>query len=460
MAADEEDISRLYALALNHVSEHRLDDARQVLDRLVERRPGFGPAWTALGVVHRRAGAPSRAAACYARALEIDPGDADAHNNLGNLAREQRNYDAAAGHYRRAIALKPGEAATLSNALYGLGVSLRNTGHVAEGVEFLERAIAARDDFPDAHFSLGCSYLLLGDFARGWPEYEWRTGCVELGLPDVPGPLWDGAPLDGRTLLVHAEQGLGDTIQMLRYLPLVAAKGGTLYLCCERELMPLLQSAPGIARMFASREPIPHYDLRISIMSLPGLFATTESTIPADIPYLTAPAGAGSGLVRALEDGGAGLRVGIVWAGRPSHRNDAERSCRLSDFARLAERPGIALFSLQKPPHDGDLDNTPSICDLGPYLNDFGDTAYALSRLDLVVTVDTSVAHLAGALGRPAWVLLARAPDWRWMLERSDSPWYPSLRLFRQVEPGGWADVMDRVGAALDRMAGKREGSG
>ena len=294
----------------------------------------------------------------------------------------------------------------------------------------------------------------MGRFEQGWPGYEWRWKCKEFGsLPPFQPPLWDGSSLDGRTILVHAEQGLGDTLQFIRYVPSLHQRGGRVILMCQPPLVRLLTRSPGIERLLAHGDPVPEFDVHTPLLSLPRLLGTTLESVPADVPYLEAE----PQLVEAWRHrlgSYPGFKVGIVWQGNPKFRLDRLRSIPLAQFAPLARVPGVHLFSLQKGPGAEQLaavtDRFP-VTDLGRRLDDFMDTAAVLKNLDLVISVDTAIAHLAGALGIPVWVALPFAPDWRWLMGREDSPWYPTMRLFRQTRPGQWEDVFHHIAEALQR---------
>jgi hypothetical protein len=266
-------------------------------------------------------------------------------------------------------------------------------------------------------------------------------------------PLWDGSRLAEKTILLHAEQGLGDTIQFIRYAPLVKQRGGTVIVECDNSLMRLFRSCPGIDLLVAERSSLPPFNLHAPLMSLPYILKTCLNTIPASIPYLHAGDEPDSPLNAILKAHDGQRRIGIVWAGSPKHQNDANRSCPLIHFQRLTEVEDVALFSLQKNEKETGLTLKESglnqVINLSPFLSDFADTAAAIMKLELVITVDTAVAHLAGALGKPVWVLLPFAPDWRWLLNREDSPWYPTMRLFRQRAPEDWESVFERVVSAL-----------
>ncbi len=436
-----------------------------------------------LGNALRAQGKLDEAAASYRRAIALWPDLAEAHNNLGSTLQDLAQPEAAAECYRRALAIRP----AYPEAHYNLGNALQDLGQPEAAIESFRQALALRPDVPDIHNNLGKAYqdlgrlqaamasfrdalavqaedakahwniallrLLSGDLERGFAGYEWRWPLRISRPRDFPQPAWDGAGFAGRRLLLHAEQGFGDSIQFIRYLPRVAALGGEVIVECPAALVRLFESLPGVAEVVAHGSILPAFDLHAPLMSLGRLFGTTLETIPAAVPYLAAPAARFALPVPA----GTRLKVGIAWAGRPDHKNDRNRSCPVEHFLTLAERPGVALYSLQKGERAGDIAAAAAdgrVHDLGPRLADFADTAAAIAGLDLVISVDTAVAHLAGALGRPLWVALAFMPDWRWLLERADSPWYPTARLFRQHRRGDWADVFARIAAALDEPTG------
>ncbi len=440
--------------------------------------PGHTHACANLAAALRGGGAPDRAAVLQRRALRLQPDFAAALSGLGlALAALDRPAEAAALH-ARAIALQPDFAGAQSNL--GSAVLALNQADAAEAA--YRRAILLDPAMPDPHRNLGIALLLQGRLAEAWPEYEWRLRCADSPTPvTLPRPRWDGGPLDGRVILLHAEQGLGDVLQFVRYVPMVAARGGRVMLCAPRSLERLFAGLEGMGQFVAAGTPVSGFDLHTPLLSLPLAFATTLETIPA-VPYLrpdpALAAAWGGRLAAALAAPEKGpekgperglrtiRRVGVVWGGSPGHGNDRNRSLPLAALAPLAAIPGVRLVSLQKGPPADQLADPPAgmeILDLaalsgpgpgpgnapGSGLEDFADTAAAMANLDLVITVDTSVAHLAGALGRPVWVLLPFAPDWRWLLGRDDSPWYPTMRLFRQPAPGHWAPVLERVAERL-----------
>ena len=393
-----------------------------------------------LGVALRHQGQLSGAIAAYHCALMLHPGFADAHYNLGNAWREQGDLPASIYHYQRALALQPSAA-----AWNNLGNSLKDWGAVEPAIAAYEQAIALEPDHASAHHNRGYVRLLQGDLAAGFADYEWRWRVANFkAMPEFGVPQWDGSPLDGKTILLHTEQGFGDAIQFCRYVPQVAALGGRVVVQCRAPLVRLLATVAGVAQVVERDRPLPPIDVHAPLMSLPHLLQTTLDTIPAQVPYLQAPP---SHLRLKTSDRPA---VGLVWGGSPTHLNDAQRSLPVHHLRDLLDYP-LQLYSLQKGSrarHVTDLGDT--VVDLSNRLQDFADTAAAIAQLDVLITVDTAVAHLAGALGKPVWVLLSYAPDWRWMLARSDSPWYPSLRLFRQATAGDWAGVMGEVVRALE----------
>jgi hypothetical protein len=336
-----------------------------------------------------------------------------------------------------------------------LGSMFRVIGCATDAVGAYEHLITLAPNDATAHACLGILCLLLGDYQRGWLEYEWRFRAKNFPAEPPTGmPHWDGRPFKEKTILVNAEQGLGDTVQFVRYLYDVKKRGGTVILRCPRELYSLLAGCVGVDRAVRRDDPVPPYDVETTLLSLPRIFQTSLNTIPADVPYLRVPQGAGTQAVAMITRHTEVLRVGLVWAGGIQNPNDHNRSLRLEQFGDLLHITGTKLFSLQKGEAAAQLGSiSPDhITDLGPYLGDFADTAAAIQELDLIVSVDTAVAHLAGALAKPVWTLIPFAPDWRWMLDREDSPWYPTMRLFRQPAPGDWSSVIAHVTTQLTAL--------
>ena len=335
-----------------------------------------------------------------------------------------------------------------------------------------QEALRLKPDYADAHWNRALTWLLAGDFKQGWPEYEWRWQTKQMRgfRPSFPQPLWDGSSLSGKTILLWAEQGLGDTFQFVRYAPLVKQQGGTVLLSCPAELGRILHTCAGIDHLVTDDSPLPPFDVQVPLMSLPGILKTTLATVPASVPYLFADAARGT--LAATHKGWRGerkkengrhspssfilhpYRVGIVWQGNPRFSQpecrvaDQRRSTALAQFEPVARLPGVRLFSLQKGYGTEQLAERQTewgMVDLGEEIGDFMDTATVMMNLDLIISVDTSPLHLAGALGLPVWAVLPFAGCWRWLLDRDDSPWYPTMRLFRQKHWGDWAEVFGRI---------------
>ena len=292
----------------------------------------------------------------------------------------------------------------------------------------------------------------MGDLAAGFVGYHWRLQWEPFLPPSaLTQPQWDGAPLLNKPILLYAEQGLGDTLQFIRYVPLVAQRGGRVIVQCQPSLVALLATVTGVQQILPAGMPLPPFEVHASLMSLPGLLGTTLATIPHQVPYLKLPQARVS--VATAPD--TRIKIGIVWAGNPQNPYDPYRSCPLSCFLHGLALPGVTLYSLQHEVPSADLDqfNQSSLQDVGSQLLDFVDTAAVIAQMDLIISIDTAVVHLAGALGKPVWLVLPFVPDWRWMLDRTDSPWYPTLRLFRQQAWGDWAGVFAQVHQALRNAA-------
>ena len=398
-----------------HCAEMRRLDSRNAqaeesYRKALSLRPDYPLAGNGLGIVLDEQGKTGEAEACFRETLKTMGEDPDLLYNLGNVLKDQHRPDEALAAYRRAIEIRP--------------------------------------DFPEAHVHLAFALLLKGDFAAAWEEYEWRwrVPAFTSKVRNFDQPVWDGAALDGRTILLHAEQGFGDTLQFARYAKVAADRGGRVIFECPPPLARLMKTAAGVDEVIANGQPLPTFDCHAALLSMPGIVGTTIETVPADVPYLSAEPDLASAWTERLKDA-PGLKVGIVWSGTAEKRGNPSRACPLSAFEPLFRQPDISLFSLQKDPPDEDLPLPGGLTDLAGDLNDFTDTAAAILALDLIVSIDTAVAHLAGALARPAWVMLSTAGDWRWSMERADSPWYPTIRLFRQTRPHQWDDVLEAVSA-------------
>ncbi len=389
------------------------------------------------------------AARAQRKAIAAKPDFAEAHSNLGNALHALRRFDEAIAAYRRAIELRPNFADAWAN----LGTTLHHSGSFEEGLSVLRRAVALAPHHANAHSGLGILLLMRGDLAEGWDEYEWRLRSTERKGPRFPEQPWQGEILAGKHIYVQAEQGFGDTLQFARYLPPLAARAGKVTLRVHQQLLTLLrESLPGITVLGDRGDPA-HYDCDAVLLSLPRLFKTRLETIPAEVPYLRLPADVAERWNRRLAKT-ASLKVGIVWAGNPEHVNDTRRSIDMKLLEPVLAVKGASFASLQYGPRSADLKkvNNRAIEDLAPDFTDFVETAGAVAALDLVITVDTSVAHLAGALGKPVWVLLPWVTDWRWLLNREDNPWYPTMRLFRQRKGEDWSRVLAHMSSELEAV--------
>jgi tetratricopeptide (TPR) repeat protein len=450
-----------FNLALYFAKKGRLDEAVVAFDRAIASKPAYAEAHFHRADALRKKGDLEKAITAYREATALKPDFGDAYAHLGIALAEASELDEAAAAYRRAIELKPENPAAHSN----LGNLLIDTGEVDAAIAAYRQAIAISPDLPHAHFGLSLALLQKGEHAEAWREYEWRwKGAVDKIKPrDLPQPQWQGEDLSGKTLLIYAEQGLGDTLQFVRFVPSLAARGGQVVLEVPSRLLALLRMAGVAETMVAAGAALPEFDFHLPLLSLPSVIGLTEESIPAEIPYLAADPARVARWRERLPKGG--FRVGIVWQGFPNAAIDKGRSIPLRCFAPLAAVPEVRLISLQKNYGLDQLDALPeglrvetlgADFDAGP--DAFLDTAAVMADLDLIVTSDTSIAHVAGALGRPVWLALKANPDWRWLLEREDSPWYPTARLFRQRKRGDWDEVMGRVAAELARViAGKTQ---
>ncbi len=423
----------------------RYDEALASYERALAIKPDFAEAWINRGTALRELKRYDEGLASYDKALTLRAGDAELLHAHGNVLRHLRRYDEAIASYDRALAINP----DFVEALDSRGNALMDLKLHEEALANFARAQQIRPDFAQAYYSESKCLLLLGDFERGWEKHEWRWNCDQFlsSRRNFSQPLWLGIEnIAGKTILLHAEQGLGDTIQFARYVQAVSQKGASVILEAWGYVRPLLSHVSGAHQVIGRGDPLPEFDVHCPLMSLPLAFNTRLDTIPAPIPYLRAT----DAKMKKWEEKLGRIKtltVGIAWSGRSEHHNDRNRSLPLSKLIDL-KKLKVRLVSLQKEvrPEDAKvLAANGEILHLGPELEDFSDTAALASLMDLVISVDTSIAHLVGALGKPVWILLPFAPDWRWLLDREDSPWYPTARLFRQSRAGDWDSVIDRV---------------
>ena len=476
-------VSAWQAGALQAIQAGRPAEGLELLRRVLRAAPS-AEAWSLHGAARQQLGDLSGAVASYQAALKLAPDHLPALGNLGFALNECGRFAEAEAILRRAIGLSPDFAAAWFNlgsvlvrqgrmveavdayaavlrlqpdnalALNAIGFPLQETGRMAEAERTLRAALRLAPDMPGAHYNLGMNLLLQGRYEEGWREYEWRWRVTPpISAPrDFPQPLWDGQPSGARVLL-HAEQGLGDTIQFCRYVPLAAARARVV-LEVPAPLTRLLATLPGVETIVTQGEPLPDFDFHCPLLSLPHRFGTTLETVPAAIPYLSAePAGVARWRDRLAPL--PGRRVGLCWAGNPrahdlgAHAIDRRRSITLTSLAPLAALLNVSFVSLQKHPPVADAPPMLPLYDWTAELHDFADTAALVAALDLVISVDTAVAHLAGALGRPVWILNRFDTCWRWLTDRLDSAWYPTARLFRQARPGDWDSVVNDLATTL-----------
>jgi tetratricopeptide (TPR) repeat protein len=438
--------------------EGRLDEALVYLDRSADAQPDHAPVFATRGFVRASLGRYQPAIDDYERAIRLDPEHAHACANLGNVLRALGHPEKALVWYDRSLAVKPDIANTTNRAL-----TLMELGRFSEAGKAYQVAMGIDPRHPALVWNLALLQMLLGDFEAGWPgrEARWTIPEIAKGYPKIATAMWVGEePVAGKTVAVFQNEGAGDVIHCARYVPMLAARGARVILVVDRELCPLLSGLSGVSHCLAKTQAtvVPPFDLHIAIDSLPLAFGTRLDSIPLGKDYLPAP---GERLVQAWEDRLGPhdrLRVGLVWSGNPTHTNDRNRSMPLRTLSALLD-VDARFVSLQKNPKPEDaatLHERDEIVDPTALLTDFAETAALLSCLDLVITVDTSVAHLAAALGRPTWIMLPYVPDWRWLLDREDSPWYPTVRLFRQNETREYESVIERVRSELSAMAALR----
>lgn len=513
------------AAALRHHRAGALDRAEAAYVRIVRSEPGNVNAWYLLATLHTQRGRTEQAVACYRRVVGLDPRHVAGLNNLGvalasrgdvaeaercfraSLAVEPENAEVlnnlghalgrlgqlteAVASLERAVALKPDYADAYENlglafvgagrlvdavaALrqgarlkpddagirYRIGSALTVLGLPQEALPWFDEAVRIAPDAPEARLDRALALLMTGDYERGWEEYEWRWKIPGVTRPAFAQPAWDGSDPAGRTVLLYAEQGFGDTLQFVRYAAAVSARGARVVAQVQPRLVRVLRRARGVDVVVGDDEPAPEFDLHAALGSLPRIFGTTVESVPADVPYLTADPSLCAHWRRELGSLD-GLRVGIAWGGNPRHPDASKRSIPLERFAPLARVPGVTLVSLQKGAGAEEIHRVAfPVVDLGPRLDTdhgpFMDTAAVMTALDLVVACNSAVSHLAGALGVRVWAALPAVADPRYLMHRDDSPWYPTMRLFRQPLPGAWDPVFERMGAAL-RSSAERKG--
>jgi Flp pilus assembly protein TadD len=437
-------------LGMACLEANQLEDAVEHFCAATTLKPDWAEAWSQLGYTQGLAKHYEEAEASLHHALTLPADRTETLNRLGIVVRAQGRTDEAIEYYLKSIELTPGHF----NAWSNLGHALKSQNKLVEALVAFRQALVIEPDNPGAKLDQALAMLLNGELSQtAWLRYEYRwVKFRHSPTRGLPQPLWWGEDtLTGKSILLYAEQGLGDTIQFVRYVPLVAARGATIYLEVQPVLKPLLSLVSGAVSVFGRGEPLPSFDFQCPLLSLPFALQTRLDSIPAQIPYVQAPADRVE--LWATRLGVAkGFRVGVVWRGNPRHTNDANRSIPFEKFQRLFEVESVEFINLSLGLTELETQvfaSNPACRNLSSQITDFADTAAVVAQLDLVVTVDTSVAHLAGAMGKPFWLLLPFAPDWRWLLHRTDSLWYPTARLFRQPEAKNWDAVITAVSNEL-----------
>ncbi|HID24733.1 MAG TPA: tetratricopeptide repeat protein [Planctomycetaceae bacterium] len=452
LSLNPSDAEALWRLAAALAAQQKWQAAEAVYRRLLRAQPDHVNAMINLAGILVRCHRLDEAAALFRDVLRLRPDYAEIHSNLSYVAEQQGRFEEAIDHARQALELKP----DLADAYNNWGVALRSLHRLEEACQRFRQALQLRPDFALAEFNLATTRLLAGDFAGGWAGYERRFEAVGRQAGPFPRPRWDGRPCPGRRLLVYSDQGFGDAIQFVRFLPALKERSqATIILACSAELRPLLAGVVGADEVVAET-PWPSFDYYLPLASAPVVLHADARSLQVEVPYVPAPKPLRSELRQLLRRARRDQRkVGLVWQGNPAQQRDTLRSCRLDQWLEWSHVPGLCFFSLQKDDAGrkqlAALADRWQIIDIGSHLRDFADTAAVLQELDLLISVDTAAAHLAGALGRPVWTLLCHTPDWRWLLDGPATPWYPTMRLFRQARWGDWAEVVRKVRSELQR---------
>ena len=433
----------------------RIDEACEGYRECLRDNPDHASAWLNLGMVLRQQGHSAAALVCSKRALEVSPNNTAYLMNYGNCLSELGRKDESLAAHAAAASARPDDFLIRRN----YAVALREFGEFGSALLHFTAAQRLRPRDISLEWEIALTYLYMGRFKEGWPAFEIRWKLPQMKERDYHAPRWRGEDLRGKTILIHEEQGFGDSILCSRYIPMVSARGGRVILECKKTLHRLFSSLPGVDRIVEPNHALTDLDYYIPMMSLPGVFGTDLDSMPPP-PALYVPPSAPPAVERLLNLGQDRFRIGIVWSGSVTFANNQKRAVEAERFLALAGIPGVQLYSLQKGPRENDLPGCGAaglVHELGPHLNDFADTSATLKKLDLVIMTDSSVAHLAGSLGVPVWNLLSYRPYWLYLSERADCPWYPSMHLFRQPEPGDWDAVFKKAASVLEYVARKEK---
>jgi tetratricopeptide (TPR) repeat protein len=425
----------------------RPEEALQVYQQAQLVQPDFPEVYANMSNALLDLGRAEEAIDACKKAITLQPGYSGAYNDMGNALKYLGRYDEAIGAYKQAIAFQPSNA----DAVYNLANAQKETGDIDQALSTYRQALSLRPNFPSASWNLALTQLLQGDYQAGWEAYESRWQVTpHPANHGLSQPFWDGSNLDGKSILLHTEQGLGDAIQFARYVPQVKSRGGVVHLLCQPQLKRLFEGQLQLDSVTADEKSLPGLDVQLPLMSLPRVLGGDQ--IPSDVPYLRANPTQSAEWKSRVARQPAGLKVGLVWSGRTGTLLQNRRALSLDQLAPLSQVPGVQFYSLQKGDAAAQTKSPPpgmSLTDFTADLSDFADTAALIDNLDLVISVDTAAAHLAGAMGKKVWIMIPYSPDWRWHLNRTDSPWYPTARLFRQPAFADWTSVVRDVADAL-----------
>jgi len=437
-----------FAAALQLHKTSRIQEAEHLFNQIIARHPNHSDSLHLLGIIAYQTRRPDLAATLIRKVITLNPNDASAHSNLGNLLLQQGKFEDAVTRYRKSIALNPAFGPAHNN----MGNALRALKQFDASIESFQNALELNPNDPEAHYNFSMVLLATGDYPAGWAQHEWRFKTPQLVGADrkFPQPQWQGEAAAGKTLLIHAEQGFGDSLQFCRFIPQATEKNLRIILEVPQPLIRLFKSLPGIDQLIANGDPLPAFDLHCPMMSLPHALKTTLANLPATTPYLCAdPQESESWHARLQSLNNPNPRIGLVWAGNPRRQHflleatDKRRSIPVEQLAPLFTIPNLHFISLQKdgPPPPANFPLT----DFMPEIQDWAATAALMENLDLIISVDTAPAHLAGALNKPVWLLDRFDPCWRWLHSRTDSPWYLNHKIYRQPKPGDWTSVITNI---------------
>ncbi|MBM4146316.1 MAG: tetratricopeptide repeat protein [Nitrospira sp.] len=435
----------------------QLDEAMTWYQKALQVDPNIPQIYLNLGYIFREKEQFDECVTNYRKALQIDPFNAAIYYNLGNVFQDQDKPDASIKYFQKAIQLDP----NLLDAYINMGIAFYDKQQLDSAIMIYQEALKFNPNLADAHWNLSHALLLSGNFKEGWKEYEWRWKVKELYQNSLPQTYnfsqekWDGSDITGLSILLYSEQGFGDTMQFIRYVSLLAQRCSRVIVECPKALTTLLRNVKEIDQIIECGSPRPAFDVHCPLLSLPLVFNTTIETIPAKVPYMFADPALVRKWREKIQNDIATLKIGLVWA---TDRLPKKKSCSLEIFSSLAQMNDITFYSLQKGKADIQAKYPPvgmKLINYAEEIKDFSDTAALIANLDLIISIDTAVAHLAGAMGKPVWTMLPFAPDWRWMLKREDSPWYPTMKLFRQPFPGDWGSVLSRIETEIGKLLNK-----